>query len=357
MRARFWVILVLLLVVLPQFAAGAQDVSFYWENWNASINVSEAEQTLSIAESQTFVLQSGTIRRGSRAWLDPVTINTVYVNMPDGELVELERSSGGETPGTYEVSTAGDEITLRYYFPEPVNGGDSFLVQINYTVPLLTENLVDWYVIPENHAAPINSSVVQINFLDADAPPEGLARVVSNNATVRVQAQTVSIMTPNALDVDEPLYVQMPFGAGAGAASNNQSGGVAAQATVAPRPTSVPATPTNQPEQGGLFGFSLDSLLPILCIIIVVAIVLGGRGSSGCLGMLLSLFLGGRGGGIGGSGGGIFPGGGSGSGRTRTPSGPFGGGSSGGGFRRSGNQGRSAPTVRNRKGGGSAGLG
>lgn len=352
MRSRLILFLVTLLL-LPLTAA-AQDISFYWESWNASINVSEAEQTLTIAESQTFVMESGSVARASRVWLDPVTINTVYLNTPQGDLVELRRAASGETPGTYTVSATGDQTTVRYFFPEPVEGGDTFLVQFNYTAPLVTENLLDWYVIPEDHAAPVNSSTVQINFLDSDAPPEGLARVVSNNAVVTVQGQTVSIMIPDALEVDEPLYIQMPFGAEVGAASNNQSGGILTE------PTAVRAQPGDSGSEG-LFGMSFDSLLPILCIIVVVILIISGRGGGGLINLLLNLFLSGRGGSGGGFfGGGFFGGGGSyGDGSSRgsggsanRPSNP-----SSGGFRRSGNQNRSVPSVRNRKGGGSSGLG
>lgn len=360
MRIRLFCFLFLLTLLIP-FSASAQSVEFYWESWDAVINISEADQSMTIAEAQTFVIESGSVARGSRSWVEPVEIDTVYVTTPEGDLVELTRANSGERAGTYTVTRSGDETLLRYFFPSPVSGGDTFLLQINYTTPLLTENLVDWDVIPLEHGAPVNRSSVQFNFIDTDPPSEGLIRVVSNNGTVSVSDRSVTIQSNGALDADEAFYIQMPFGVGV-------AGGVAVQPTaIRANPTAVRTQPQPDAEQD-VFGIDLGSILPILCIIGVL-VLLGGRG---LLGSLLGGFLGGGGlggGGFGGTGGGVFGGGSSGGGifggggsrRTPgTPTRPSSGGSSssgGGGFRRSANQSRSVPTVRSRKRGGSSGLG
>ncbi|GEM_PF-1227082 len=363
---RAWLFaVVLLLTALP---VGAQDISFYWESWNSNINVSAAEGQLTIAEAQTLIIETGTIGRVNRGWLDPVEVQTVYVNAPDGELIELRRANSGEAPGTYMVTTSGDETNLTAYMPERYGNGDSFLLQINYTAPIFTDNLIDWYAVPEERGAPVNSATVRFNFLDGTPPAEGLARVVSNNATLTISGRVVSVSTTQPLPDGEALYVQMPFGAEVGGATNNQNAPVAVA-------TAVRVTPTPTASQPAALGISLESLLPIIVIgAIVIFLIMRSRGGAtsggggGCLGnlggcgsiigVLMSLF-GGRGGS---GGGGIFPGGGGssgGSGRSAPPTFGGSGGSSsgGGGFRRSGNQQRSVPTVRNRKGGGSAGVG
>jgi hypothetical protein len=362
-RSRLAGLGVALLLLLAALPLRAQDIVFYWESWNSTLNVSEADQTITIAEAQTFVLESGQVRRASRSWADPVSVASVFVNLAGGELVELRRATSGESPGTYTVSASGDETLLRAYLPRAARGGERFTVQINYTTPLTTRNLVDWYAVPETRGARVERAVVRINFTDAEPPPEGLARVVSNNASLSISGRTVTVTSTRPLQDGEPLYVQMPFGE-VGAASNSQSAAPTARPVV---PTPRPAASTPAPGAQEL-GISLEGLLPLLCIVIVVVLLLsrgGGGGLGGLIGLLLRMFLGGGGGGTRGGGGFFPPGGGFGgssggsSGRTRPPSG-FGGssgGSSGGGFRRSPNQGRSVPTVRNRKGGGSAGLG
>lgn len=357
MAAVWWLaVLTLALLALP---ATAQNISFYWENWTTSINVSTADQLLTIAEAQTYVIEAGTVRRAVRTWADPVTIGTVYVSSPTGDLTELSARTSGETPGTYILRTSGDETALTAYLPRTLSGGDSFILQINYTARLLTDNLLDWYAVPENRGAPVNNALVRINFLDGVPPETGLARVVSNNASISVSGRVVSAVTNAPLADGEALYVQMPFGVEV-AAGNAQSAPVA---TPLPRNTTTPAGSAGSEA----IGFSIEGLLPILFIIIVVVIFLGrGRNRSGgimgIIGLLLSLFSGRGGGGSGGGFGGGSSGGTSGGGRSAPPTfgGTSGGSSSSGsrsGFRRSTNQTRSAPTVRNRKGGGSAGLG
>lgn len=253
-------------------AVSAQDsapIVFHWESWDTTINVSASDQWLAITEAQRFAIESGSVRRGSRSWFDPVTVGGVTLTTPEGEQVELTAASDGEAANTYTIEKSDDETTLRYYFPTPVAAGDSFLVQINYTVPVTTRNLVDWYAVPDTHGAPINASTVQVNFIDTDPPDSGLIRVLSDNGTTTVRDRKVTIRASGALEPDEPLYIQMPFGTGVSASLGAESsGGVVAAPTSSSATSYRPAPQTNAQDE-----LSLDNLVPFLCIFGVIVLI------------------------------------------------------------------------------------
>jgi hypothetical protein len=265
--------------------------------------------------------------------------------------------------------------------PESAQAGDTFVIQMTYTATTPASGVLDWYIIPDDHGAPVLSSTVTLNFLEGQAPDPRLVRVLSGDAAVEGGANTIVIQSRGTIDANTPFEIQLPFGSGVGSAAGSASGSSSVPqpaATAATGGFAAPAEP--EAESGG--GLDLGGILPILCILGVV-ILLGGGGLLGKLaGGLLGGGLGGLGGGTGGgifgggSGGGIFGGGtsgGSGGGifGGRTGGGIFGGGSSrrtptgggttssGRGFRRSASQSRSVSQIRGGKkgGGGSAGLG
>lgn len=326
----------------------AQAITFEWTRWDDVITVQPATSTLDIAETQEFQINSGTVRRGSRSWTDPVDIQGVFY-VSDGQPVPLTAGQG-EDPGTYTLSDQDGETFLTYYLPQVAEAGESFIVQINYTTPIPNEGLVDWIVIPGDHGATVNSSTVTVNFPEGDVPDEGLVRVVSGNGTVNVQGNTVVIQSNTPIASDQSFALQMPFGEGVGAASDPVGNQPAAN---------EPAPADNvgaQAEPAAALGIDFSTILLILCVIGALVIFGGG----GLLRSLLGAFLGGGLGGISGQprGGGFFPTPRSGGTTRRRVNPPPSGSGSSRGFRPSSRQGRSAPTIRSDKDdGGSAGLG
>lgn len=219
MRNFFWIVFILSLLALPAGVYAQDSVDFQWNRWDVVIDVQPDSDTLAISETQEFALSDGTVRFGSRAWTDPVDVNDVFVVMGgDANPVQLSRADAGEEPGTYTVSQSGNETELRYYLPTPAQSGDTFVAQINYAAPVAVEGLVDWVVIPGDHAAPVQSSTVTINFPSGETPDPSLVRVAAGSGSVEQNGNSFTIQTPSPLASDQMLAIQVPFGANVGAA-------------------------------------------------------------------------------------------------------------------------------------------
>ncbi len=338
------------------------QVEFEWTRWDDNITVVDND-TIQVSETQEFRMISGEIGRGTRTWTDPVTVEAVFVVM-ESTPTQLQRSSSGN-PGTYELFTDGDEQGVRFYLPEMVQGGDSFVVQLNYTLDLATDGLIDWKVIPDEHGAPIQSSTLVLNFPDGEAPDELLARIVSaNGEVISASNNSITLQSTGVIPANQAFQIQVPFGAGIGAAAGTS--GSTTGSTTGDRPV-APTGPTTTPTPSPTGGIPVE-LIALICIIGAMVLFGGGGKGLGGLGGLLGPLLGGgsRGGGSRGGGGFNFPGFGSG---RRTPtdrrsiprsSSPSSSSSSSSsrGFRRGSS--RNAPNVGGGKkndSGGSAGLG
>ncbi|GAB4527259.1 MAG: hypothetical protein OHK0046_44900 [Anaerolineae bacterium] len=340
MRIRTFVLFLLLACMAG--LAQAQGPAFEWIRWDDAITVQQ--DALEITEIQEFEVTEGTVRFGSRTWTDTVMIESVFIVEGSGQPTPLEPGEG-ETPGTYTITQEGSETALRYYLPNQAQSGDTFVVQINYTTPIEVDGLIDWNVIPGEHAFPINSSTVTINFSGQEVPDETLVRT-STDASISTSETQVVIQSQGVIPAQQPFLIQVPFGEGIGAASQGEQGDTAGEA--APSGGALePVGPDDQPEGSG--GTILSNPLAIICILGLL-LLFGGGG-------LLRGLLGGLGGGRG-----IFPPTSGGTGGTTRRINPFGGSSrgssSGRGFRPSSRQRRNVPTVRGKKdSGGSAGLG
>jgi hypothetical protein len=313
--------------------AAAQGPSVEWEAWNAQITAYNNDTQMDVAETQVINVLDGSLSAGERDYTQPVNIQQVYLAMNNGQPRQLEEGSG---PGTYQVSNSGSDVVLQYELPTSAEAGDTFAVQINYTVDQPTAGVIDWFAVPGDHGAPVRSSTVTLNFPDGDAPDASLVRFTEGNGTVSTSGNSIVIQSQGTIQANQAFGVQLPYGAGVGAASNPSSG------TNNNPVQNVPTGGTSN-DSGGL-----GSILGILCIVGVI-ILFGGSS-------LLRGLLGGIGGNVlGGSnrGGGIFGGS-----RPPTNNNPFGGNtpSSGRGFRESPNQNRSVPTINNdkRRGGGAS---
>ena len=248
--------------------------------------------------------------------------------------------STGDGAGEFQVFEDSEGVVLEYQLPEPAQAGDSFVVQINYAAEVATAGLIDWYVVPGDHGAPVNSSTVTINFPEGEAPDPSFVRLVESTGTVSVAGSSIVIQSDGVIPANQAFGIQVPFGSGVGAPANNPGSNPAQQ----PAQPAQPVPTGGQSDDGG----GLGSLLPILCILGVVLLLGGGNMLRGLLGGLGGNILGG-----GGTTGRSNPLGGIG----RGSSGSSGGTSSGGrGFRPSSNQNRSAPTVKSdkRRGGGAS---
>jgi len=328
MRLRWASSLVLLGLILATVGGvAAQGPSVEWEAWNAQITAHANNSQLDVAETQVINVLDGSLSQGERDYTQPVDIQAVYLAMNGGQPRELTQGSGA---GTYQVSGTSGDVVLQYELPTTAEAGDTFAVQINYSVPEPTAGLIDWFAVPGDHGAPVQSSTITINFPDGGAPDASLVRFTEGNGTVSTSGNSIVIQSQGAIPANQAFGVQLPYGAGVGAPGNSGTSNNPVQ--------TVPTGGTNTDSSGGL-----GSIIALLCILGIV--ILFGGGS-----LLRSLLGGGL---LGGNRpGGYFGGG------TPTNNNPYGGNTptSGRGFRESPNQNRQVPTITSdkRRGGGAS---
>ncbi|MEO8393985.1 MAG: hypothetical protein ABI700_13430 [Chloroflexota bacterium] len=313
---------------------GAQSPSVEWTAWNAQITAHASGAPLDISETQIIKVTDGTLHSGERDYSQQVNIQSVYLAVNGGQAQQLQTGSGANT---YQVTQTSSDVLLDYQLPAAANAGDSFVVQINYTVNPPASGLIDWFIVPGSHGATVDSSKVTINFPDGDAPDTSFVRVPQGNASVTASGNSIVVQSQGALAANEGFEIQVPYGAGVGAVDNSNSG------TVNTSPVQNVPSGTSNDTSGGL-----GSLLPVLCVVGLLVLVGGG----GLLRNLLGGILGGGNSG----GGGIFGGGNSSGGGIFGGGNSSGGTSSGRGFRQSSNQNREVPTIDNdkRSGGGAS---
>lgn len=376
MRARLLLGLVLLFSVSA--VAQAQSIAVEWLRWDAIITVADDGETITVNETQEIEVTNGTVRRGTRTWVDAVDVQGVFL-VVNGRPTALEAARSGEEEGTYRLTTAGDETVLTYYLLDPAGRGDSYVVQINYTTPVENAGILDMSIVPARRGFPVNSSTVTINLPDGTTPSEELVRILSGSADVTVQGSTV-ILQSDGLDADQALQFQLPYGEGVGAAAGSGSGSSSGSSSASGSgsgSTSGGDTASGAGSSGGTDAVGGIDPIFIMIIIGIGVIILfglgrGGKGGAGgnLLSSLLGMFLGGATSGRGSSNplGGMFGGSSGGSSRssrsTRTTTTRDSGSSerstSGGrGFRASSDQNRSVPQVKSDKDddGGSASFG
>ncbi len=318
MRSKLLALLLIALLLTPTLAF-AQSIQLEFTRWDAQINAQSNSDQMQIAEAEQIHVLSGTLSRGSRFWTQPVQIQAVYIVLGNDN-TPRQLSQGNGQPGTYAVSQSNNQTTLQYTLPQQIKSGDTFTVQINYTATSPTSGMVDWTVIPGERDYPVRSSTIRVRFPNGQAPDSSLVRISRGNGTAQVNGNEVVIQSQGEVPARQPFTIQIPFGAGVGAAAGNTGNQNPGNVPVAPNPNNPGIgknpgnVPVNPSDGQGIQLPGGGTLLLILCVVGFLLLVGGG-------GLLRSL-LGGLGGlgGINRGGGGLggpFPGG------TGGNSGPF----------------------------------
>jgi hypothetical protein len=174
--------ILLLIAVLVGTGAAAQNIDAEWARWDTTLTFQSGSEQVEVNEVQEFNIFEGPVRFGIRAWQDPVEILDVFIVASGQRPVQLTPGNSDE-PGTYTLEQTVDEIVLQYNLPQPAESGDSFVVQINYLTQANAEGLLDWHIVPGDHAFPIQSSTAVLNFVGMNPPDEGLVRVIAGDYT------------------------------------------------------------------------------------------------------------------------------------------------------------------------------
>lgn len=220
LRAVSLMLLAWLLVSLAPLPAQAQDKSLYWANYDVAITV-QPDGCFRVVETQELVFTVGEFRYGVRTI--PTEFTSSIDNVTVGELggQAYSRSPSGE-PYTFDVTTSGDNLNVRYNFPP--TSDDSRTIVIGYTVcgGLLYypegDQLV-WKAVPSNSSFPIQNASVTVTLPDGvtvdnyDATgPRGTATLIDNNQGVSFVA--TEPIRPGSSDF--AVRVQWPSGLVAG---------------------------------------------------------------------------------------------------------------------------------------------
>lgn len=298
MRLRGVALLLVLLAVFGVTVVTAQNIQVEWLRWDAIINVDSANDLLQVNETQEIEVTRGTLRQGTRFWVDDVDVDGVFIVTGSRPQALRENSSGDA--GTYQVRTVNGEVTLTYYLPEPAERGDRFVVQINYTTPIENEGLFDMSVVPARRGFPVNSSTITINFPAGEAPDQTLVRFTAGSGSVTVEGDTVIIQSRGAIPADQNFAIQMPFGEGVGAAADSGSGSGSSGSGSSGSGGSSGGSTGIAPTGGTGGGGGIDPMFIMIGLVVVVLVLVAiGRGGSGrnLLSTLLGMFMGGAAGG------------------------------------------------------------
>jgi predicted membrane protein DUF2207 len=289
MRSRLGLVLLTVLLLTPALAF-AQNVNVEWTRWDAQIAV-QSDNTLQIAETHEVHVLDGQVKQGTRFWTDPVQLQAVYLVRGNNQQPRALVQGRGGQPGTYTVSQSGPQTTLTYYLDSPANANDTFTVQINYTATSPTTGMVDWKIVPADHAFTVRSSTAHIQFPAGQAPDPSLVRVSSGNAKVSVNGNAIVIQSQGDIPAQTAFGIQAPYGAGVGAAGDAGNPGGAVNPVSPgdqgsnPNPGEVP--PVSEPGSTSFQLPGLGTILLIVCVIGVLLLVGGGSLLRGLLGGVL----------------------------------------------------------------------
>src|SRR5258708_7918759 len=92
--------------------------SFRWQRWDVTIdNVITAENRFDVTEDLYLFIKNGPLTKHYRTIPLKNLVSVDGVHVDDGG-VPLQTSNTGE-PGTFEVTTADDELTITYHLIHP----------------------------------------------------------------------------------------------------------------------------------------------------------------------------------------------------------------------------------------------
>jgi uncharacterized membrane protein YgcG len=217
MRRRLTVVYALAFLILCVAApASAQSRSVFWRQWDVRIdNVDTTDNSFDVAELYTIDF-NGTFQFGSVAIpytnLEDITNIQVYQN---GQSL---RASCSEQRGTFCVSNNNDELSITYYFVQPITD-DSSRFEIDYTVNGALRiydggDQLWWTAIPDEHFGfSIGSSTITVEMPEGYAPREGIDPVETYGAPadVDVQGTTITATAREQLGGDEYFEIRVQY--------------------------------------------------------------------------------------------------------------------------------------------------
>jgi uncharacterized membrane protein len=209
----FTFLFLLLLLTTP---AAAQSRTVYWERWDVQIdNVDTSANRFDVSE-QYVVNFTGTFRFGVRdiPFTNLEDIRGVQVYQGD----QVLRESCSEQAGTYCVQRSGGQLSITYYFLQPItNGTGRFRIEYTIVGALRVYPGGDqlwWQAIPEDHFGfSIGNSQITVQLPPGFAPREGVDPVETYGATadVKVNGTSLSAQAASPLGGDDFFEIRVQY--------------------------------------------------------------------------------------------------------------------------------------------------
>ncbi|HET9493954.1 MAG TPA: DUF2207 domain-containing protein [Chloroflexia bacterium] len=204
-------------------AAGAQTQQFIIDQYDSDITVN-ADGSLNVEETLTYRFVSGTFRRGLRTWdLEQVdSINDVQVSEVRGDQTvpynfssfDPDESRTG-VAGTYGMETADGKLRLRWIYGQTSNAIRTFLItyRVNGAIRVYDSNdEFNWYAVPPDSAAPIQSSNVTVTFPAGSNTSTWETAAIPAEAHIAKQGNAITYSTVSRLNSGFKVGAQIPKG-------------------------------------------------------------------------------------------------------------------------------------------------
>ncbi len=206
----------ILLFLLMSSPTAAQSRTVYWERWDVLIdNVDTSANRFDVTE--LYVVNfTGTFRFGVR--------DVPYTNLEDVRNVQVYqgdqplRESCSTQVGTFCVQYGGEQVSITYYFLQPITNG-SGRFRIEYTIIGGLRIYEDgdqlwWQAIPEDHFGfSIGNSQITVQLPPGFAPREGVDPIETFGAPadVKVNGTTVAAQATAPLGGDDFFEIRVQY--------------------------------------------------------------------------------------------------------------------------------------------------
>lgn len=204
-------------VILTSAGVQAQDSrTLVWDKWDVVIDNVDTTNNVYRVSERYAIRFSGTFQFGSAVIPFDNVEDIRDVRVSEGGQ-PLQQSCSG-VRGTYCVRGSGDEISITYYFRQPItNASQTF--EISYTV---VGNIrvyeggdqLWWIGVPDDHFGfPINSSTITVKLPEGYAPREGVDPIETYGARgeIEVNGTTVIARAVNGVGRNEAFELRVQY--------------------------------------------------------------------------------------------------------------------------------------------------
>jgi hypothetical protein len=196
--------------------AAAQSKSVFWRQWDVKIdNVDTKNNQFDVTELYNMDF-TGTFRFGSAVipYTNLEDIRNILVSENGSPL----RGSCSQQQGTFCAETDGDNLSITYYFTQPIsNGSAQFAIQYTVVGALRSYTGGDqlwWTAIPADHYGfSIGSSTITVQMPPGFAPREGVDPVETYGAPadVSVKGTTITATAKDELGGDDYFEIRVQY--------------------------------------------------------------------------------------------------------------------------------------------------